>query len=163
MANEAKVRNGRWGRRTFLTLGALLVAAQFVPFGRDHANPGVANEPLWDRPETRSTFVRACGDCHSNQTRWPWYSHVAPVSWLVAYDVEEGRSHFNVSEWGRPENEGDEAAELVQDGEMPPWYYLPMHPEARLTGAQKAEFVKGLKATFVSTAQELRDHEHESQ
>jgi hypothetical protein len=66
----------------------------------------------------------------------------------VQRDVEEGRSHFNVSEWGRPENHGDEAAEQVREGEMPPWFYLPAHPEAWLSDAERATFVEGLVATF---------------
>jgi hypothetical protein len=59
-------------------------------YGRDHSNPPVRIEPRWDRARTRELAVRACFDCHSNQTRWPWYSHVAPISWLVQHDVEEG-------------------------------------------------------------------------
>ena len=93
----------------FALLGIGLVI-QLIPYGRDHENPDVIREPAWDKPQTRELFERACKDCHSNQTEWPWYSSVAPISWLVQSDVEEGRSHFNVSEWGRNENHGDEAA-----------------------------------------------------
>jgi mono/diheme cytochrome c family protein len=130
------------------TLMALLVAIQLVPYGRDHANPPVVAEPAWDSPTTRVLFVRACADCHSNETKWPWYTNVAPASWLITHDVDEGRAAFNASEWGRPENEGDEAAETVQEGEMPPRVYLPLHPEARLTPAERQQLVAGLSATF---------------
>jgi len=145
-------------RRALLALAALAVALQLVPYGRAHSNPEVAGEPLWDRPRTRELFFRACKDCHSNETEWPFYSHVAPVSWLVQHDVNEGRSHFNVSEWGRERNHGDEAAEEVREGEMPPWFYLPAHPDARLSRSEREELVAGLVATFGES--EEGDHEH---
>ena len=93
-------------------------------------------------------FFRACADCHSNQTVWPWYSTIASVSWLATRDVVEGRAIFNVSEWGRPENEGGEAAETVQRNQMPPQFYLPLHPAANLTTAERQQFINGLIATF---------------
>jgi mono/diheme cytochrome c family protein len=122
----------------------------------------VLAEPAWDRPETREVFFRSCKDCHSNETEWPWYSVVAPVSWLAQYDVEEGREHLNVSEWGRKKNDGDEAAEMVREGEMPPWFYLPAHPGARLSESQRSEFVAGLVATFGDEkAEQHRDADHD--
>jgi mono/diheme cytochrome c family protein len=128
---------------------ALLAAIQFVPYGRPRANPPVVAEPRWDVPPTRALFSRACADCHSHETRWPWYAHVAPVSWLVARHVEEGREHFNVSEWGLDRrNEGDEAAGMLAEGEMPLRAYLLAHPEARLSDAERAELIRGLEATF---------------
>jgi len=127
---------------------ALLLVIQVVPYGRNHANPAVISEPAWDSPQTRVLFFRACADCHSNETVWPWYSNVAPVSWLSANDVEEGRAVFNVSEWGIGENKGDEAAETVQNKEMPPWFYLPPHPQANLTTAERQQLINGLAATF---------------
>jgi mono/diheme cytochrome c family protein len=126
----------------------LLVAIQFVPYGRDHLNPPVQAEPKWDSPQTRTLFYRACGDCHSNQTAWPWYSNVAPVSWLIAHDTLDGRRKFNVSEWGRPRNKGDEAAKTVRKGEMPPWFYMPLHPTAQLTPAEQQALIAGLAVTF---------------
>jgi len=134
-----------------IVLGALslFVLIQFVPFGRNHTNPAVVAEPQWDAPQTRALFMRACGDCHSNETVWPWYSHVAPVSWLVAHDVDEGREHLNTSLWGhQKKNEGDEAAKEVKEGEMPPLVYLPTHPEAWLSDDEKSQLIAGLKATF---------------
>jgi Haem-binding domain len=138
-----------WVRRILLGLGGLLLAIQVVPYGRAHTNPPVSGQPTWDSPRTQELFGRACADCHSHQTQWPWYSNVAPVSWLVQRDVDEGRSHFNVSTWGvQRHNEGEEAAEMLQTEEMPPWFYLPAHPEARLSAAEKAELTQGLIATF---------------
>ena len=105
------MRQSRYGLPAILGLGLLI---QLVPYGRDRENPQVIQEPSWDHAQTRELFFRACKDCHSNQTEWPWYSSVAPASWLVQRDVDEGRSHFNVSEWHPAENGGDEAAKFVQ-------------------------------------------------
>jgi hypothetical protein len=74
--------------------------------------------------------VRACDDCHSNGSRWPWYSSVAPISWLVQSDVDEARGKLNFSEMDRGP-EGDEAAETIREGEMPPWFSTIPHPDAR--------------------------------
>ncbi|MEI8102490.1 MAG: heme-binding domain-containing protein [Chlorobium sp.] len=127
----------------------LFAAIQIIPYGRDHKNPPVTGEPQWDSPRTKELFNRACKDCHSNNTVWPWYSSIAPVSWLTQVDVSFGRDAFNVSEWGRPEeNEGDKAAQEVREGKMPVFIYLPAHPEAKLNTAEKEELVKGLVATF---------------
>lgn len=134
--------------RAFVVFLIGLVAIQLVPFGRDHTNPPVSAEPAWDSPQTRATFMRACADCHSNETKWPWYTNVAPVSWLVSRDVNEGREKFNISAWGLQDNEGDEAAENVQEGDMPLWFYVPLHPEANLSAAEKEQFIQGLIATF---------------
>jgi mono/diheme cytochrome c family protein len=138
----------------------VLAAIQLVPFGRDHQNPPVTGEPAWDSPRTRELFFRACKDCHSNETTWPWYSNVAPASWLAQVDVNIGRKKLNVSEWGRPaKNEGDEAAEEVREGKMPPFFYLPAHPEAKLNAAEKEELVRGLVATFGEKKEE-REEKH---
>lgn len=140
-----RLRNAAYGLLGLIGVGLFI---QLVPYGRSHENSPIVREPDWDRPATRTLFLRACGDCHSNETTWPWYSQVAPASWLVQRDVDEGRSHFNVSEWGRRENHGDEAAKMIRDGEMPPWFYLPAHPEARLSAAEEAALIDGLLATF---------------
>jgi hypothetical protein len=129
-------------------LAALAVVIQFLPVGAPRDNPQVREEPRWSSPRARELFFRTCADCHSNQTRWPWYASVAPVSWLVAHDVQGGRSHLNVSEWDRPQKDADEAAEELRDGEMPLRTYLLAHPEARLSPAERAELIAGLEATF---------------
>lgn len=133
-----------------IVLMVLLIAVQFVPYGRNHSNPPVLAEPAWQSAQARTLFFRACGDCHSNETTWPWYSNVAPVSWLVQRDVQEGRHKFNISEWGRSENEADEAAETVQKGSMPPWFYIALHPSAKLSPSERQEFIADLIATFGS-------------
>ncbi len=126
----------------------LFLAIQLFPYGRSHANPPVKQEPKWDSPRTRQIFFRVCKNCHSNETEWPWYSNVAPASWLLQSDVNEARSLFDVSEWGRSVNNGDAAAGFVEAGAMPPWDYRLMHPETRMSADEKAAFIQGLKATF---------------
>jgi len=128
----------------------LLGAIQLVPYGKDHTNPQVVSEPKWDSPTTKAIFMRACGDCHSHETKWPWYSHIAPSSWLVFSDVMEGREHFNVSVWGHQKvNNGHKASQELSEGEMPPLPYLAAHPEARLGDKEKSALLTGLSATFM--------------
>ena len=128
---------------------ALLLLIQLVPYGRDHTNPPVLSEPAWDSPTTRALAQRACFDCHSNETVYPWYSNIAPTSWLLQKDIEEGRSNMNFSEWEQGGSEDlDELQEVIESGEMPPAIYLPMHPEARLNDAEKAQLLEGLQATL---------------
>ncbi len=125
-----------------MVLIALLI--QLVPLPGRGNNPPVAAEPKWDSPQTRALAKRACFDCHSNETTWPWYSYVAPVSWLVYNDVMEGRSRMNFSEWNQPQRAAAEASSVLQEGEMPPAIYLPLHPFARLTAAEKQALASGL-------------------
>jgi hypothetical protein len=117
-----------------------------VPYGRNHRNPPVLAEPSWSDPAARSLAVRACYDCHSNETHWPWYSNIAPVSWLVQRDVDKGRQVVNFSEWNRPQQEAAESAEAVAEGEMPPAIYLPLHPAARLSATERTLLIRGLPA-----------------
>jgi hypothetical protein len=127
-------------------LGVLgFLAIQLVPYGRNHTNPPVVREPIWPSPEVRALAQRACFDCHSNEVVWPWYSNVAPVSWMIQRDVDEGRRKLNFSEWGTRRDERD-AAEQVQQGKMPEPKYLLTHPEARLTNAEKQMLIDGLQA-----------------
>ena len=126
-----------------------VVIIQFIPYGKNHTNPPVLAEPTWNTPKTKELFSRACADCHSHETKWPWYSNIAPISWLVQHDVEEGREHFNVSMWGKQKkNKGDEAKEELEDGEMPLWFYVIAHPEAKLSENEQKELVTGLSLTF---------------
>ena len=127
---------------------ALLLAIQLIPYGRNHSNPPVRAEPAWDSAQTRALAVRACFACHSNQVEWPWYSHVAPLSWLTQRDVDEGRAALNFSEWDRPRAEAGDAAEAVQEGEMPPWLFRLVHPDARLSAAETQALIQGLLATL---------------
>jgi mono/diheme cytochrome c family protein len=117
-----------------LALGALLLVIQIVPYGRDHENPPVTQEVKWDSARTRELAVGACYDCHSNLTEWPWYSNVAPVSWLVYSDVQEGREKLNFS----------------REGSMPPLQYKPLHPAGRLSDAEREELARGIERTLAA-------------
>jgi hypothetical protein len=125
-------RPRRLGRAIAITLAALLMAAQFVPVQLE--NPRVSEWVEAPR-EIRAAIERSCVDCHSYETQWPWYSHIAPASWLVAHDVREGRYALNFSAWD--EYDEDEKIDLlervgeeVRANRMPPWYYVALHPEA---------------------------------
>jgi len=133
---------------------AALILIQLVPYGRNHTNPAVIAEPKWDSPSTRELAKRACFDCHSNETTWPWYSSIAPVSWLNQHDVDEGRSRLNFSEWGvvtTGEGGGRDAMfeiqRAIESGEMPMPIYVMMHPTARLSATEKQQLVEGLLVT----------------
>jgi len=134
-----------------LGLVALLALAQAVPYGRDHSNPPVTAAPAWDSPQTERLFRTACGDCHSNLTRWPWYTNVAPVSWLVQRDVDEGRSKLNLSELGRGEVEIGEIDEAIRGGGMPPLQYRIIHRDAALSDQEKDALIRGLTASLAAT------------
>ncbi len=129
-----------------LIAGGILI--QFLPYGHEHTNPPVTGEPQWDSQQTRDLVTRACYDCHSNQTTWPWYSNIAPLSWLIQHDVEEGRSRLNFTEWNQPRREVDNAARQVQNGAMPQWYYKVLHPAANLTPAEKQALIQGLQTSL---------------
>jgi hypothetical protein len=124
--------------KVLLAIGVLLVAIQFVPIER--VNPPVTGEI--PAPEVHAIFERSCYDCHSNETSWPWYSHVAPVSWVVAHDVEEGREHLNFSEWSgySAEDQAELREEIwdeVEEGEMPLWFYTASHRDSLLSQREK--------------------------
>lgn len=148
-----------------LSISALisLMIIQFIPSTFSRTNPPVTGEPAWDAPATRSTFMKACGDCHSNETVFPWYSRIAPASVLIENDIRDGRRHFNISEWDRSARGGDDAAEEVQKGSMPIGLYLLMHAEANLPAEQKRVFVKGLKATFNTSTESPGDQLHDDE
>jgi hypothetical protein len=126
-------------KRLALLLMFAFVLIQFIPV--DRTNPSVETE-VPATPEVREVLRRACYDCHSNETVWPWYSRIAPVSWLIARDVHEGRDDLNFSTWNRLSSKKQlkalrESWEEVQEGEMPPWFYLPPHPEAYLSDSDR--------------------------
>ena len=122
----------RWISAIFLLA---FIGIQVVPV--DRTNPPVETE-VPAIPEVRSILRRACYDCHSHETVWPWYSRVAPVSWLIERDVRKGREELNLSTWNRYSTKQQikkmkESWDQVSDGDMPPWFYLLPHPDARLS------------------------------
>ncbi len=134
---------------------ALFLLIQLVPYGHSHTNPPVVAEPAWSSPQVRAIAVRACFDCHSNQTTWPWYSNIAPVSWLVQRDVDSGRRRLNFSEWGTGRNRAGRIGEAVLGGRerMPPSYYVLMHPAANLTAADRQMLAQGIGSVVGQASQ----------
>lgn len=142
----------------------LLLLIQVIPYGKNHTNPPVVQEPKWDSPQTRALAVRACFDCHSNETVWPWYSTVAPISWLIQNHVDEGRQRLNFSDINgtqrtRSGEDGEggeggfrrgenEIGQVIQNGSMPPWDYVLQHPTAGLNAQEKQQLIQGLQATM---------------
>ena len=120
-----------------------LALAQFVRI--DRTNPPVESD-VPAPAEVKAALRAACYDCHSNETVWPWYSRVAPASWLLQYDVNEGREELNLSTWQRydprqQQKKLKETVETLNSGEMPPWYYAIMHPGARLADRDRRGIV----------------------
>lgn len=136
--------NRRIVMRTVGVLAAALVLMQFVPV--DRTNPPLGGE-VPAPPEVRTILKRACYDCHSNETVWPWYGRVAPFDWLMERDVREGRREVNFSTLAdaplkRRQRKWMEIPEQVEKREMPPWFYTAVHPEARLSDADRAALVR---------------------
>jgi mono/diheme cytochrome c family protein len=116
--------------------------------------PAPTSEPAWDSPVTRALAKQACFDCHSNETQWPMYASIAPVSWLIQRDVNEGRTVLNFSEWQRPQEAAADAAEEVREREMPPLMYLLMHTHARLSESERDRLALGLAKTLGVSAED---------
>lgn len=130
----------RWILRVAVVLAVLFVAIQLWPAGR--TNPPVT-KPIVAPKQVMDILQRSCFDCHSNESRWPWYAYVAPVSWLVVHDVDEGRRELNFSHWGdlsqkQRESAASEVLEEIDSGKMPLDIYLRMHSEARISDADFA-------------------------
>ncbi|MFN8378777.1 MAG: heme-binding domain-containing protein [Anaerolineae bacterium] len=127
-----------------VALGVVLVA--LGNWAVPHNNPAITETIQWDSPETEHLARTACFDCHSNETKWPWYAFIAPSAFWVTSNVEYGRSAVNFSTY--PNLEGSEMARKIRAGEMPPPEYLLLHPEAHLNDEQKAALIAGFEATF---------------
>ncbi|HKR00832.1 MAG TPA: heme-binding domain-containing protein [Pyrinomonadaceae bacterium] len=126
---------------TAIVVAAVFIALQFIRPAR--TNPPVdESRTIHARghvpPEVAAILDRSCNDCHSNQTRWPWYSNVAPVSWFVINHVNVGRREMNFSDWAQY-TEDDQQGMLkkicreVKSGAMPLTSYLRMHGDAKLS------------------------------
>jgi Haem-binding domain len=128
------------------------IAAQLVPVER--SNPpsrGAVSVSV----RIDATLRRACYDCHSNETRWPWYSHIAPFSWLIVHDVTLGRKEVNFSEWATyysttRRRKLEWIGRALREGKMPPRSYEVMHPGARLTAADRRELELWIEAAIAT-------------
>jgi hypothetical protein len=132
--------------RTLKSIVALVAVAVIVgPVGTDQragSKPRNQERPLLSNPEATQVLVRACGNCHSNHTEWPWYGHVPPVSWWIERHVREARQKLDFSEWEtystrQKSDIFDSMCGLISIGRMPPQLYTAMHPEARLSEKDK--------------------------
>ncbi|MGZ8444838.1 MAG: heme-binding domain-containing protein [Candidatus Binatia bacterium] len=137
----------KWLIRFGAALAIALCAAQLVPLAG--SNPPQRNFP--EAPvEVQALLRRSCNACHSNETVWPWYARVAPASFLITRDVKDGRKKLNLSTWDgydetRKSRKKREIAREVGKGDMPPWFYVSLHPEAKLSAAERALIIKWAK------------------
>ena len=127
-------------KKVWTGIGIAFLVFQLVPIDRE--NPPVELE-VTAPEEVREVLERACYDCHSNESHWPWYGYIAPASWLVAYDIDEARDHMNFSTWNQYDEDEqidmiEEVWEEVEEGEMPPFFYTPLHPPAQLDENDRA-------------------------
>jgi hypothetical protein len=142
----------KWFFRIFMVTLVAFLAIQAIPYGRDHDNPTTVREPAWDSTRTRTLARQACFDCHSNITEYPWYSNVAPVSWLLQRDVEDGRKVLDFSEWNRAQDTDLAAVvESLEEDEMPPWYYRLLHEDSRLSALERQQLQSGLVRTWTAS------------
>jgi hypothetical protein len=137
-------------KKTILTI----VIAGLVVFGLiqlvpiDRSKPATIKEPNWASPEARALVKEHCFQCHSYETEWPWYSYIAPASWLINYDVVKGRHEMNFSDWDNYHQGLDQMSEKILNGRMPPIQYTIFHPGSTMDAAQKQALIDALKATL---------------
>lgn len=134
----------RWILRAVIVGTVVFVGLQLFPFGRIEQRPTTAEAP-WPTEESRRLAINACYDCHSNEPTLEWFDRIAPGSWIVAEHVAEGRLELNFSEWDRYADEADDAADTLEDDEMPLRQYTLLHPEARLTDAERRTLIAALR------------------
>lgn len=138
-------------RPILLVLGTLLVVfvlIQFVPYGRNHADPPVTAAFRWTSPQAQTIAERSCYDCHSNQTKWWWAIEIAPFSWLAQHDISAGRARVNFSAWN-----GSLSVQELQraiSGSMPPLQFTLLHPGAKLSPSEKQQLVAGFQRSLAS-------------
>lgn len=137
------------GMKILAFTGLALVVMQLLPV--DRSAPADQGPLVIQDVQVAELVDRACADCHTNDTTWPWYSRVAPVSWWTIHHVEEGREHLNFSTWGtlapdRQDHKLEEMVEMVEDGEMPLTSYKVGHPEARITDDERQLLVEWARA-----------------
>jgi hypothetical protein len=133
-----------WALRLGAVSAVVFGLLQLVPYGWTHSNPPVVQDAPWPDATSERIARESCYACHSNETDWPLYSYVAPMSWLVRSDVEGGREDLNFSDWEESRGEADDAIETIEEGEMPLDQYTMIHRSARLTDAEAERLVAAL-------------------
>ena len=135
--------------RLIVVLAVVLGLIQLIPYGRDHTNPRTVQELKWNSPATRTLAENGCFACHSNLTEWPWYTKIAPLSWLATRDVDDGRAKLNFSEWQRPQDVNlQQVIDAIRGKGMPPREYRLIHKEARLDATERQQLELGLAASW---------------
>jgi hypothetical protein len=131
-----------------IVIGGLVIFGliQLIPL--DRSNPPITQEPKWSSPEARALVKENCFQCHSDETEWPWYSYIAPASWLIKFDVVRGRETFNFSEWDQNPGNLSEMVENIDRGRMPPLQYTIFHPSSKLNQQQKQALIDALTSTL---------------
>jgi len=145
----------KWGKRLLFVLSAIFAGIQFVrpPLVNPPVDEGLSLYASTPVPaDVRGILDRSCSDCHSNKTVWPWYSHVAPASWLLVDDVTKGRKELNFSVWctykpKRKAHKLEEICEQLKEKEMPLKKYTFMHPSAKLSDADRARLCEWAELT----------------
>jgi hypothetical protein len=151
--------------RSRIALTALGLIAALQLYQPPRTNPPVESA-LPAPPEVQAILDRSCMDCHSHATQWRWYAYVAPISWLVSYDTAEGREHLNFSTWNAysPKKQAKKIHEIweeVEEGEMPLPPYVWLHPDAKLSDADKTTLQAWSRANGSDEdGEEEHDHDH---
>ncbi|UTW61622.1 heme-binding domain-containing protein [bacterium SCSIO 12741] len=136
-------------KKVWIGLVVVLIGIQFIRIDTSNPESVLEQDFLYSTnppSEIGNLIKTACYDCHSNNTVYPWYAQIAPVSWLVGHDIDEGREHLNFSEYGswdpeKKEHKLEECAEELEEGEMPMEIYVVMHGEADLTSEQRESLI----------------------
>ena len=155
----------------FVVASIVFILIQFIQPNRENPSTDSAlsmQSQLNIPPDVAALLERGCKDCHSNRTSWPFYAYIAPASWLVSYDVTEGRKHLNMSEWGTYK-EGKQVQKLsgiyqsVSDRSMPLPKYIPLHPTANFTDAERqllSSWAQQQGEKMMGGEEEEKDDEH---
>jgi hypothetical protein len=132
----------------YIVIGGIVLFGliQLIPI--DRSNPPTTQEPNWSSPEARALVKQNCFDCHSNETVWPWYGYVAPVSWLLYFDIYRGRNEFNFSEWDKNPGRLNEMVREIQQGSMPPLQYKIIHTDTNLDAQHKQALIDALTTSL---------------
>jgi hypothetical protein len=148
-----------WRRLAYAVLLGVAVAILFAQLIAIQRTNPPSNRDLAAPPAVAGILRRACYDCHSDETRWPWYSRVAPISWIVVHHVTAGRRQLNFSEWDgylprTRRHKLEWMARAVRNEQMPPWSYRLIHPEARLSGADRAALTRWIESDQINPSDE---------